>query len=84
MKECVRIRQEISTVPKKRTEDDDVIMIENETDDSTITESTSASTDDLEEETSNEQIANEVSLRDPLDYWVAEEKRYYSSLAKVA
>lgn len=84
MKECVRIRQEISTVPKKRTEDDDVIMIENETDDSTIMESTSASADDLEEETSNEQVAKEVSLRDPLDYWVAEEKRYYSSLAKVA
>ena len=84
MKECVRIRQEISTVPKKRTEDDDVIMIENETDDSTITESTSASTDDLEEETSNEQVTKEVSRRDPLDYWVAEEKRYYSSLAKVA
>ena len=50
----------------------------------TIIESTSASADDLEEETSNEQVAKEVSLRDPLDYWVAEEKRYYSSLAKVA
>ena len=94
MKECDRIRLEIQNESKKTVdsaeeEAESVEVIddnEDEIDLYGVDQENNGDADIGNEEdiVSGDDAREEVLMRDPLDYWVAEETRYYSPVARVA
>ena len=98
MKECDRIRHEIQNESKKSSKstevaglEDDVVLMEEEMElnigastSTGVGESNSTATVEPRRGGDVPLKSSGIPLKDPLDYWVSEESRYYSPLARVA
>ena len=93
VKECDRIRLEIQNESKKTVdtpeEEADSVEVIEELDDGMDLYDNGDHENNVDDRNEEDDVAaddarEEVLMRDPLDYWVAEETRYYSPIARVA